>query len=72
MLREVKGIFRFRIAKSTYLLNILRVFPAQAGMIPRIIEVEREDKSVPRTGGDDSASVFGLKRSDMCSPHRRG
>ena len=48
------------------------VFPAYAGMILQVTQVEREAVGVPRIRGDDPLWHDGLKGNVWCSPHTRG
>ena len=49
-----------------------KLFPAQAGVIPRIWRVKREEISVPRASGGDPADLAARRRADICSPRKRG
>ena len=48
------------------------VFPAHAGMIPRVGYAQCLKRGVPRTRGDDPGRVRGIHIDGRCSPHTRG
>ena len=48
------------------------VFPAHAGMIQEILLVLAGRIGVPRTRGDDPASLRNFVLLVLCSPHTRG
>ena len=48
------------------------MFPASAGMIPRVDYIEHLLSGVPRIRGDDPGTGGKESRTRECSPHPRG
>ena len=48
------------------------LFPARAGVIPKIQEIWDGIKPVPRTSGGNSELGFYDADESRCSPHERG
>ena len=58
--------------KNWDLERILRVFPAQEGMILLVDQYVDEGKSIPRASGDDPTFLGRICFSGEYSPHKRG
>ena len=57
---------------SVLSVTIIKVFPAQAGMIPDYDITVSSIRSVPRASGDDPIEAINLGPGKGCSPRKRG
>ena len=58
--------------KWPMLWDLFSLFPAHAGVIPNIEQVQKWLEAFPRTRGGDPSPVSSLNAANLFSPHTRG